>query len=63
MTRSCKAPLAFAAIVAAGLLCWTARAQAPFDKLQRDQARAMLKDVHDALKKNYFDPDFRGVDY
>lgn len=62
MTRSCKAPLAFAAIVAAGLLCWTARAQAPFDKLQRDQARAMLKDVHDALKKNYFDPDFRGVD-
>ena len=62
MTRSCKAPLAFIAIVAAGLLGWTARAQAPFDKLQRDQARAMLKDVHDALKKNYFDPNFRGVD-
>src|SRR5262249_9795864 len=37
-------------------------AQNPFDNIQRDRARQMLKDVADAMRKHYYDPKYHGID-
>jgi C-terminal processing protease CtpA/Prc len=45
-------------------LAWTvaAHAQAQFDNYQRERARQMLRDVHDAIEHHYYDPKYHGVD-
>jgi hypothetical protein len=45
-------------MIAAGLLS----AQAQFDSIQRERARQMLRDMHDALQHHYYDVNFHGVD-
>ena len=37
-------------------------AQNPFDNIQEDRVRQMVKDVGDAMRKHYYDPKFHGVD-
>ena len=54
--------LAVAGIIAAGLLLSPAAAQPQFDHIQRDRARQMLRDLHDALQHHYYDPQYHGVD-
>jgi hypothetical protein len=49
-------------IFAAGLLRVPAAAQAQFDNFQRERARQMLRDLHDAVEHHYYDPQFHGVD-
>jgi len=49
-------------MMAAGLLRVPAPAQNQFDNLQRDRARQMLRDLHDALEHHYYDPQFHGID-
>lgn len=51
-------------VIGAGL-CLSAAGQNQQQKItdiQRGQAEAMLADVHDALKKNYYDPTYHGLD-
>jgi C-terminal processing protease CtpA/Prc len=55
-------PLAIAVIFGVGLLRVPAAAQAQFDNIQRDRARQMLRDMHDALEHHYYDPKFHGID-
>jgi hypothetical protein len=55
-------PLAIGFIFAAGLLCAPAPAQTQFDNFQRERARQMLRDLHDALEHHYYDPKFHGID-
>ncbi len=33
-----------------------------FDRLARERCRAMLKDIRDTIRKDYYDPTFRGMD-
>ncbi len=54
--------LAVGAIVAAGLLRPPASAQGQFNSLQRERARQMLRDLHDALQHHYYDPTYHGID-
>jgi carboxyl-terminal processing protease len=54
--------LAAAGIIAAGLLLSPADAQPQFDSLQRERARQMLRDLHEALQHHYYDPQYHGVD-
>ncbi len=50
-------------VVAGILIAGPLRAQAPtIDARTRGRARAMLKEVHDAIKDNYYDPTFHGMD-
>jgi hypothetical protein len=44
------------------LLRVPASAQTQFDNFQRDRARQMLRDVHDAIEHHYYDPTYHGVD-
>jgi C-terminal processing protease CtpA/Prc len=53
---------AFSGIICAVLLCAAASAQVPFDNYQRERARQMLRDVRDAIKHNYYDPQYHGID-
>jgi C-terminal processing protease CtpA/Prc len=46
----------------AGWALAQAAAQNPFDNLQKDRARQMLKDLADGVRKHYYDPKFHGVD-
>jgi len=61
------------AIICAGLLAFASLVYCPFcasvnaqsDKIlpkDRERAKAMLADMREALKKNYYDPAFHGVD-
>jgi C-terminal processing protease CtpA/Prc len=45
----------------AALLCASARAQS-LSTLDRDRGRAMLETLRDDIRKNYYDPAFRGID-
>jgi len=54
--------LAVGVIIAAGLLRLPVAAQVQFDSIQRDRARQMLRDMHDAVQHHYYDPQFHGVD-
>jgi C-terminal processing protease CtpA/Prc len=55
--------LAIGGIIASGLLYVpAASAQAPFDSLQRERARQMLRDLEDAMEHHYYDPKYHGVD-
>lgn len=38
------------------------RAQQTLDRIERERAQAILNTVKDEIKKNYYDPTFRGVD-
>lgn len=49
-------------LMAALLLPIALPAQVQFDNLQRDRARQMLRDLHDALQHHYYDPQFHGID-
>jgi C-terminal processing protease CtpA/Prc len=55
-------------VFALGLLAVTSFAtaqlgqQQKYDKNQMDEARQMLRDARDAVKKNYYDPKYHGVD-
>jgi hypothetical protein len=53
--------LAVAGIIAAGLLRSPAAAQPQFDSIQRERARQMLRDLHDALQHHYYDPQYQVV--
>jgi carboxyl-terminal processing protease len=50
------------AMIAASLWCAPALAQTQFDSLQRERARQMLRDLHDALQHHYYDPQYHGID-
>jgi C-terminal processing protease CtpA/Prc len=54
-------PLAIGGVLA---VLWpiAAFAQVPFDSLQRERARQMLRDLRDAIEHHYYDPQFHGVD-
>ncbi len=39
-----------------------AKAQEKFDSIQRDQARTMLREIENDIKKHYYDPKFHGID-
>jgi C-terminal processing protease CtpA/Prc len=39
-----------------------ASAQTQFDNFQRERARQMLRDLHDALGHHYYDPQYHGID-
>jgi len=54
--------LAVGCIIAAGLLRLPASAQVQFDGIQRERARQMLRDLHDAMEHHYYDPQYHGVD-
>jgi C-terminal processing protease CtpA/Prc len=54
--------LAIGVIIAAGLLRLPATAQVQFDSIQRERARQMLRDLHDALEHHYYDPTYHGID-
>jgi len=54
--------LAVAGVIAAGFLLSPAAAQPQFDQIQRERARQMLRDLHDALQHHYYDPQYHGVD-
>ena len=53
---------AVSGVIAAVLLPVVASAQVPFDNLQRERARQMLRDLRDAMEHHYYDPKFHGVD-
>jgi hypothetical protein len=55
-------PLAIAVIFAAALWRAPVPAQVQFDSIQRERARQMLRDLHDALQHHYYDPQFHGID-
>ena len=42
--------------------CVPLPAQDKFDSLRREQARQMLRDVYQGIKKNYYDTKFHGID-
>jgi hypothetical protein len=50
--------LAVCGIIAAAFL----PAQAPFNTLQRERARQMLRDLEDAIEHHYYDPSYHGID-
>jgi C-terminal processing protease CtpA/Prc len=54
---ACAAALLLAAIPCASLL-----SQQKMDDLNRDRARAILRDAYDNVKKHYYDPKFHGLD-
>jgi C-terminal processing protease CtpA/Prc len=54
--------LAVGVIIGAGLLRLRAPAQVQFDGIQRERARRMLRDLHDALEHHYYDPTYHGID-
>ncbi len=54
--------LAVGIIITAGLSCALAPAQAPFDSIQRERARQMLRDLRDAMQHHYYDPQYHGID-
>lgn len=54
--------LAVGGVITAALWPIAAPAQVPFDHLQRERARQMLRDLRDALEHHYYDPKFHGVD-
>jgi C-terminal processing protease CtpA/Prc len=54
--------LAVGVIIAAGLLRAPAPAQVQFDSIQRERARQMLRDLRDAMKHHYYDPQYHGID-
>jgi C-terminal processing protease CtpA/Prc len=54
--------LAVGVIIGAGLLRLPAPAQVQFDGIQRERARQMLRDLHDALEHHYYDPTYHGID-
>jgi C-terminal processing protease CtpA/Prc len=50
------------AILGVAAFCGPAAAQDKFDSIRRDQARGMLRDVYQGVKKNYYDAKFHGMD-
>jgi C-terminal processing protease CtpA/Prc len=48
-------------LISAGL-CLQLTAQDKFDNIRREQARGMLRDVYEGVKKNYYDTKFHGID-
>lgn len=54
----------FAASLLLGLALITARVAAAqeLNRIDRERTLAMLNNLHNELKKHYFDPDFRGLD-
>lgn len=48
--------------VALLIIAGWATAQNPFDNLQKDRARQMLKDLAEGMRKHYYDPSYHGVD-
>lgn len=54
--------LVIGGVIAAGLLRVPAPAQVQFDSIQRERARQMLRDLHDALEHHYYDPTYHGID-
>ena len=49
-------------IITAGLWPVAAPAQVQFDSFQRERARQMLRDLQDAIKRHYYDPQYHGID-
>lgn len=59
-----KIPRAALVLISALLAgsCVRLVAQDKFDSLRREQARKMLRDVYEGIKKNYYDTKFHGMD-
>ncbi|HJR07567.1 MAG TPA: S41 family peptidase [Pyrinomonadaceae bacterium] len=54
-------PVLLAFVVAAGLVPQSLRAQS-LDRIERERAQTMLSVLKNELKKNYYDPNFHGMD-
>ena len=59
--RSPRPRALFALTLALVFSCVAARSQS-LDRIERERAQAMLGVIKDELKKNYYDPSFRGMD-
>lgn len=59
-TRSCTAICLCFALLSG--LAMSASGQQPPSGLDRDRGRAMLSVIKEDLRKNYYDPNFRGMD-
>ena len=53
---------AAAAMLGIALALAPARAQNEFNKLQRDRSQQMAHDIAEAMRKNYYDPAYHGMD-
>src|SRR5579863_1477422 len=49
-------------LLIAGWVAAPSLAQNPFDSVQKERARQMLKDLADGVRKYYYDPSYHGVD-
>ncbi len=54
--------IAVGALLAIGLCRAQSGQEQKIDRNELERAENMLEDVHDALKKNYYDPKFHGID-
>jgi len=54
--------IALGGILTAGTCRRSSGQQQKLDDNQRERAVIMLQDVHDAVKKNYYDPNYHGLD-
>lgn len=52
----------FLALVLLLALAGVSASQQKMDSFSADYARAILRDAHDAVKRNYYDPNYHGVD-
>lgn len=53
---------ALAGVLTITVWCLPVKSQEKYDSTQRDKVRDMLRDVAKAMRKNYYDPSFHGVD-
>lgn len=65
--KTCHPPLTLVAVLIVGLCLIAPQAlqsalAQPDLNFQRERGRAMLRTIKDDLKKNYYDPNFRGMD-
>jgi len=54
--------LVISAVLGIGLFLDAGAQEQTIESRQREQAEMMLSNIHDALKKNYYDPAFHGLD-
>ena len=65
MVRAARLVLSLVFVLSPVLVTQAAdkNASEPMNSLRRDQALQMLKDVHDKVAKEYYDPAFHGMDF
>ena len=62
MKKAVVYPTALGIVLGMGIGLGARAQQQKIERRQREQTESMLSDIHSALKKDYYDPTFHGID-